>query len=518
MRGHRSSPSSLEFELTENKRAIHSSADGSPSAIVVVDHDDAIVGVNRSVEPLFGYAQTDLTGRSVLTLLADRSHSQWEQCRAAAIHECALPPESGNFWFACRADGSEFPAFLQIVPLQFGSQPLLIASFLDATPLWSVEEAISGSPEISLRNIAELDHSYRSAPVGLCLVDSELKFAYVNERMAAINGVPVDAHFGRTLRDVLPDLADQLEPVYREVLQCRQPRLSCDVHGVTSAQPDIERHWVHSHYPVVGKDGTIIGVNTVVQDVSELRSAQEQHQLRLAEIAHVARVNTLGAMAAALAHEINQPLHAIVTYVHGCLQRLDTTPLNPDDLKQGLKAIESEVRRAARIVRGIRRLSEKNQVQHGPVDINEIVLGVRELTAYMTREAGVTVSLNLEPQLPPVRVDAVQVEQVVLNLVWNAKEAMCASELDRRELIISTMREQNQVVVVVADTGPGVAAADRTRIFDAFYTTKDDGLGMGLAICSSIIRAHGGRLWMEDGRADQGEKTRFCFALPIAND
>jgi C4-dicarboxylate-specific signal transduction histidine kinase len=220
----------------------------------------------------------------------------------------------------------------------------------------------------------------------------------------------------------------------------------------------------------------------------------------------------LGELTASIAHEVNQPLAGVVTNAEAALRWLAAEPSNLDQARQALGHIVRDGMRAGDVIHRIRALIKKAPPRMAQVDVNEIVLDVITLTRSELLKQGVSLETRLATGLPPVEGDRVQLQQVILNLVLNAVEAMSGIEEGAREMLISTRREaSNGVLVSIQDLGPGLDPQSVDHLFEAFYTTKPDGLGMGLAICRSIIRAHGGRLW---ATANEPRGAVFQFILP----
>lgn len=232
-----------------------------------------------------------------------------------------------------------------------------------------------------------------------------------------------------------------------------------------------------------------------------------------AELAQAARLSTLGGMAAGLAHEINQPLAAIVSYARGCARRLRAGDLGPAAFTEVLEEISKQAMRASDVLRRIHdfvRLAEVPRARHALNALVHEAVGFAEVEA---RQRGVELELDLVVDGVAVFVDRVQIEQVILNLVRNGFEAMDRQEERGRRLTIRTWTEDGAAGVAVSDTGPGLPPAVLARLFDPFFTTKREGLGLGLSISRSIVEAHEGRLWAEP-RAPRG--ATFLFVLPVA--
>ena len=244
----------------------------------------------------------------------------------------------------------------------------------------------------------------------------------------------------------------------------------------------------------------------------ERTHAEEALMRAQAELAHVARVATLGELTASIAHEINQPLAAIVTNASVCLRWLEDEPPNLDRAREAARRIVRDGTRAGDVIARIRALARKADGETAPLSINDALEEVTALAQAEVRRNAVALRMQLAADLPPVLGDRVQLQQVILNLLMNGIEAL-ASVVDRpRELFIrSCPREPDQVLVAVQDSGVGIDPDSLDKIFDPFYTTKPQGMGMGLAISRSIIEAHGGRLW---ATASEGNGAVFHFTLP----
>jgi C4-dicarboxylate-specific signal transduction histidine kinase len=260
------------------------------------------------------------------------------------------------------------------------------------------------------------------------------------------------------------------------------------------------------------KSGTAIGAANVSRDITERKRAEEMQRALQAELAHLARVSTLGELTASIAHEVNQPIAAIITNGDACLRWLDHGAPNLDEARQNVEWMIRDGNRACEVIGRVRALSKKADIRKVPLDINEVF---NEVIALVQREAfshRVTLQMKLASALPPVLADRVQLQQVLINLLINGIEAMQLVTDRPRELVIrSSQDEADQVQVTVKDCGVGIPAENASRLFNAFFTTKSSGMGMGLSICRSIIEAHGGRL---SASANAGPGATFQFAIP----
>jgi C4-dicarboxylate-specific signal transduction histidine kinase len=255
--------------------------------------------------------------------------------------------------------------------------------------------------------------------------------------------------------------------------------------------------------PVFDAKGEFRGYRGTGTDVTALRTAEEEareneQRYRKAELelAHANRVATMGQLTASITHEVNQPITAAVTYALAARRFLGAEPPNFREVDDALSLIVKEGNRAGEVVGRVRALIKKAPVRKDAVEINDALLEVIALTRTEAANNSVSVRTQLAEGLPRVQGDRVQLQQVLLNLIINAIEAMRDSGEGERELLISTRHEPDGVSVEVRDSGPGFAAADLDRVFEAFYSTKPNGVGLGLSICRSIIEAHNGQLWV----------------------
>ena len=269
--------------------------------------------------------------------------------------------------------------------------------------------------------------------------------------------------------------------------------------------------------PVFDADGRFRGYRGTGTDVTATKRPQEEHErLRQLEsdLAHMNRLSMMGELAASLAHEITQPIAAARNNARAALNFLDKQPPDLDEVREALGCVVGDANRAGVIIERIRDHIKKAPMRKHRFDLNKAIDEVIGLARSTIAKNAVSVQTRLTEGLPAVHGDRVQVQQVVLNLVLNAVEAMSAVEEDVRELLLSTEQSETcGVLVAVRDSGPGIDPERRQHVFDAFYTTKSSGLGMGLSICRSIISAHGGRLWAD---ANEPRGAVFQFILPVA--
>ena len=245
---------------------------------------------------------------------------------------------------------------------------------------------------------------------------------------------------------------------------------------------------------------------------SQRKQAEEALRKAQGELAHVTRVMTIGELTASIAHEVNQPLSGIVTNANACRRWLAGATPNLDEARDAVGRILRDGNRASDVITRIRALVRKNDTEKARLSINDAVEEIAALAEAEVRRNGVALRMELATNVPPVLGDRVQLQQVILNLVMNSVEAMASVADRRRELLIcSRQHESDQVLVAIQDSGIGLQPESLDHLFEAFFTTKPKGMGMGLAISRSIIEAHGGRLW---AAANDGPGVTFAFALP----
>ena len=255
------------------------------------------------------------------------------------------------------------------------------------------------------------------------------------------------------------------------------------------------KHIESINHPVFSASGELLEIVGTPVDVTERKRAEEAYREAQLELAHANRVATMGQLTASIAHEVNQPITAAITYALAARRLLSAEPPNFREVDDALSLIVKEGNRAGEVVGRIRALIKKAPARKDAVEINDAILEVVALTRTEAANNSVSVRTQLAEGLPRVQGDRVQLQQVLLNLIINAIEAMRDVGEEERELLISTRNEPDGVSVEVRDSGPGFAPAALERVFEAFYTTKPGGLGLGLSICRSIIEAHNGRLW-----------------------
>ncbi len=333
-------------------------------------------------------------------------------------------------------------------------------------------------------------------PAGLRLVDA---------------GCPEDI-IGRKIYEVV---APEYQAIYRENMR-RVFAGESVVYEFRSTTLKGRTRWMETHaVPLRDARGEVYALLGITRDTTEHKWAEEQGRRHQTELARVARLSTMGEMATGLAHELNQPLAAIANFARGCIRRLRTGEVVPSELIEPLEEVCEQAERAGEIMRHVRDFVRKSEPRMTAVDINQVVRSVVKFTEHEARQHETVVTLQLAPQQPRVWADSIMIEQVVCNLVRNAVEAMAERHSLRREIVIRTVPHDGDIVEIeVVDTGPGIDEAVIDQVFDQFFTTKTEGVGMGLSISRSIVESHGGSIRAES-RAG-GATFRFTLqAIPV---
>jgi C4-dicarboxylate-specific signal transduction histidine kinase len=253
-------------------------------------------------------------------------------------------------------------------------------------------------------------------------------------------------------------------------------------------------------------------------EIADRKVAEAALQAIEAELTHVSRLTMMGELTASIAHEVNQPLGAIMNYANACRRLLAAESENRAQIDQALASIADDAHRASDVIARIRALSKKKPTERAPSGVKALIDDVVAIAKFKMLARGISVRVELGGELPPVNVDRVQIQQVLLNLIMNGMEAMEAVPAATRIIDISArpaaLEGEPAVVMAIRDHGTGINPADQSRLFDAFYSTKADGLGLGLAISRSIVEAHGGRLCLVP---TPGPGATFQILLPIGD-
>jgi PAS domain S-box-containing protein len=353
---------------------------------------------------------------------------------------------------------------------------------------------------------------FEASAVGIAVIDQQNHFAAANEAFQKMVG-----YTSEELQSLGP-----LDITHEEDRKATQEMIEDVQSG--------ERQDYHTEKRYCRKDGKVIwvrvstaraldsssalqGIPAIIEDITERKRAEVAwHDAREA-LSRATRLTVMGELSASIAHEINQPLAAIITNGHACERFLTFSPPDLDEVKDAVGEIVRDGRRASEVLKRIRAMSKNSAPERGQVDVNHAIAEVLALTRDELLRHRVSVQTDLHSNLPTIMADRVQLQQVVLNLVMNGIDAMRAvADRSRILTVRSLLSDRGNIAVNVADSGIGLDPANRERIFDTFFTTKPEGMGMGLAISNTIIEAHRGRLWAESGSPFGAV---FAFTLPL---
>jgi PAS domain S-box-containing protein len=343
---------------------------------------------------------------------------------------------------------------------------------------------------------------------------------WMTDRCRALFGLPqgVDVTSAAFLDCIHPEDREATEHAIRKALARHVGSETFDAE-YRVLLPDGEVRWVFSRGRVefdmcgaANSTGASAGIQGASADITRRKQAEAEAARQRNELAHLSRVTMLGELSGSLAHELNQPLTAILSNAQSAQRFLAGPEPDLNEIREILRDIVQEDKRAGEVIRRLRLLLKKGEVQQEPLDLNEVAIDVLRLMKSDLVNGGVEVSTTLGDGLPPVNGDRVQLQQVLINLVVNASDAMAAGKSGVRRLSVSTrLAEDARVRVSVSDEGVGIHANPVESVFEPFFTTKPGGMGLGLAVCRTIVRAHGGTLWAENN-SDRG--ATFHMALP----
>ena len=474
----------------------------NPVMYFMVDAAGTVLSVNTFGAAQLGYSVSELLGQSVLKVFpAEEQH-----VAQSNVAICLENIGQTHSWEICkvRKDGSSLWVRENAKAVRrLDNQLIVLIACEDVTERKEAENALRQSEMY----LAEAQRLSRTGSFGWRVASGEIIWSEETFRMFGYDKVPSIKH---------ATVFQRVHPEDRARVEQTVARASSDgkdfEHGYRLLMPDGSVKHVHATaHAVTDASGGIEFVGAVTDVTSRKRAEAELHEAQ-ANLAHVTRVTALGELAASIAHEVNQPLAAVVTNAAACLRWLDRDPANLNEARATLRSIINDGNRAGEVIQRVRALVNKT-TDRKALHINEVVTEVVSLVQHELFSHRVALRLELAPALPLVLADRIQLQQVILNLVINGIEAMQPVKDRPRELVIRTRQnETGQALVTVSDCGVGVAAEDVDRLFDAFFTTKSGGMGMGLSICRSIVDAHGGRL---SASGNTGPGATFQFTLPL---
>ena len=491
-----------EARLRASAREWVATFDLIDDAVCLTETDGILLRCNRAFAELLGRTYSELIGRRLAELLppmAPLVHSESGGAGDVQIGERHFRVSSGP-------GASGDPAAPSTRAWVLG----------DVTERRRVLESLRLSEDRAQVRLEEIETIYTAAPIGLCVLDHDLRYVRINGKLAEMNGLPIAAHLGRTVREVLPELAETVEPQLRTVLDTGQPIVGIEVRGETPAAPGVERIWIEHWFPVRTSDGRTIGINIAAEEVTEQRRTQEQLQM-----AH--RLEAVGRLAGGVAHETNNQMTVVLGCANFALRHASVPAAVRSDLEQIRKAAERTASITSQLLAFGRR-------QVSRPEVTDLAAAVRRMQPILERTLGPLTALELDlgDASTPATVDPGQFDQVLLNLVMNGRDAMA---LGGRLVIAATTRRMDgvggerfvgeeivpgdYVRIAVRDTGQGMDENTLRRAFEPFFTTKGvgQGSGLGLSMVYGIVRQNGGYISVS---SQVGKGTTFVLYFPEA--
>jgi signal transduction histidine kinase len=410
---------------------------------------------------------------------------------------------------AVRADGSEFPVELAIARIPLEGPPSFTGYLRDITERKRAEQALRRSEAF----LAEGQHLGQIGSYSWRVATDEITWSAELYRIYEIKiGVPVTLELIRSR--VHPEDVTLIEKM-KMVEQAREGGYNFEWQ-YRLLMPDRSIKYMHAvAHSTRDQDGQLEYIASV-QDVTARRLAEEALSKARSALSHVARVTSLGVLTASIAHEVNQPLSGIVTNASTCLRMLAADPPNVEGARETARRTIRDGNRASEVITRLRALYGKKDPTSESVDLNEATREVLALSMSELQRGQVILRPELTDDLPLVTGDRMQLQQVILNLIRNASDAMSTVDDRPRQLLIRTERdEDDRVRLTVQDAGVGFDSQAADRLFESFYTTKNDGMGIGLSVSRSIIESHHGRLW---ATLNKGPGATFSFSIPRASE
>jgi PAS domain S-box-containing protein len=493
-----------EMELKRSEVRKAAIVDSALDCVVTIDHEGCITEFNPAAEHTFGYPREEVLGKHLPDVIIPPSLREKHQqgfARYLATGEAQVLGKRIEMT-AVRADGSEFPVELAVTRIPLEGPPSFTGHLRDITERKRAEQELRRSQAF----LAEAQHLSRTGSFSWRVATDEITWSEQLYRMFQIDR---DAQV--TFELICTRIHPEDLSVFQEHIE-RSRRDRSDVQLEFRLQmPDGAVKYVHVAAHIRGDHGQPEYIGAV-QDVTERRSSEEALSKARSELSQVARVTSLGVLTASIAHEVNQPLSGIITNAGTCLRMLAADPPNVEGARETVRRTIRDGNRAADVISRLRALYSKKEPTIESVDLNEATREVLALSLSELQRNRVIVQQELVDDLPLVAGDRVQLQQVILNLLRNASDAMSTIDDRPRDLLIRTEPDDDdRVRLSVSDVGIGFEPQATDKLFEAFYTTKDEGMGIGLSVSRSIIERHHGRLW---AMPNSGPGVTFSFSVP----
>ena len=480
---------------------LHAAVDG----MIVIDSDGLVQVYNPACERLFRYPAAEVIGQNVKMLMPAPYHDQHDSYIAhyRRTHEKRIIG-IGREVIGRRKDGSTFPMYLSVGEGRLMDSSIFVGIIHDISDRKNSEQSVR-EREARLRSILE------TSPDAIIMIDENGAIESFNAAAARLFDYPAHEILGKNVSVLMPETYkaqhDDYLARYRETGEKKIIGIGRIVVG---------KRRDGSTFPMELAVGEItVSMRRLftgfIRDISERQDAERSFRELQSELLHVSRLSSMGEMSAALAHELNQPLTAMTNYVNAARRTMESIDHPQIEKAKGfLEKAADQTMRAGQIIRRLRDFVEKGETNKTSEDLNRVVEEAMTLGVVGAAEAGIKLKFALAQNLPEVLMDKIQIQQVILNLVRNAIDAM--QTVDVRRLVITTEGGDDTVNVVVSDTGPGLDKSVSDRLFQPFVSTKDNGMGIGLSVCRSIIEAHGGKI-SATPNPDGG--VAFRFTLPV---
>jgi len=498
-----------EKELKRSEARKAAILDSALDCIVTIDHEGRITEFNPAAERTFGYRRDEVVGNHLADVIIPPSLREKHRrglARYLATGEARMLGRRIEIT-AVRSDGSEFPVELAITRIPFDEPPSFTGYLRDITERKQSEQELRRSEAF----LAEAQHLCSTGSFSWRVATDQITWSEQLYRIFGFDqSVPVTLELIGTR--VHPDDLQLLD----DMINRARVAASDFEYEHRLLMPDHSVKYLHLIAHAVRDGHGRLEYIGAVQDVTERRLSEATLSKIRSDLAHVARVTSLGVLTASIAHEVNQPLSGIITNAGTCLRMLNADPPNVDGAREtALRAIR-DGNRASDVVARLRALFAKKAAAAESVDLNEATREVVALSLSELQTNRVIVREDLAEDLPPVAGDRVQLQQVILNLLLNASDAMSNVDDRPRQLVIRTERDEGDCVrLTVQDAGLGFEGQAVDKLFEAFYTTKSGGMGIGLSVSRSIIESYHGRIWAVP---NDGPGATFSFSIPRSHE